>query len=165
MRVGESIAAIRPSLLVEVFKPEQAQKNMHAMQDKAMLQMQKFKDVEGNLQSLADGFTTLVEGHRNFQIEVRHIKGVLDYAQNPTIVEKFPSVANRSLGIQISNAPVPLELVCATAEEKCLWVLALTEMAALSEDVGTEILLVQKNSANMQAVRGPRPACIQSPIF
>ena len=69
------------------------------------------------------------------------------------MMEKFPGeIAGRTFAIQIKSAPVPLELVASSVEEKSAWVHALTGLAALSDDTGTEVLLVQKRSADVNAV-------------
>jgi hypothetical protein len=69
------------------------------------------------------------------------------------MMEKLPAeIAGRTFAVQIKSAHVPLELVASSLEEKSAWVKALTELAALSDDTGTEVLLVQKRSADVNAV-------------
>jgi hypothetical protein len=69
------------------------------------------------------------------------------------MMEKFPAeIAGKTFAVQIQSAHVPLELVASSVEEKSAWVKALTELAALSDDTGTEVLLVQKRSADVNAV-------------
>jgi len=145
LRVGASVAALRPKHIVDAFKPAEATKNLKSIRARTLEAAQNTAESVSNIGTHAAGtITDLVEGPRQHEIEVRHLKGVLDYADNPTILAKNPQAAPCTLALFVQSATVPLELVAASPEDKQRWIEALTELMVLSEDVGTEVLLVQK---------------------
>mmetsp|Transcript_12810 Transcript_12810/g.25333 ORF Transcript_12810/g.25333 Transcript_12810/m.25333 type:complete len:469 (+) Transcript_12810:157-1563(+) len=148
MRVGAAVASLRPNHIVEAFKPAQAAENIKTIRARTLEAAHTTVDSVHHLgQHAAGTITDLVEGPRQHEIEVRHIKGVIDYAENPTIMSKNPLVAPRTFAIFIQSATVPLELVAPTPDVKKQWLAALQELTVLAEDAGTAILLVQQARA------------------
>mmetsp|Transcript_7846 Transcript_7846/g.12477 ORF Transcript_7846/g.12477 Transcript_7846/m.12477 type:complete len:270 (+) Transcript_7846:309-1118(+) len=144
LRGVKAIATLRPSQVVNAFRPQEVAKSTEKIVTKTVGAVHT---VGTGTVALATHLKDQVEGPRETVIVIKDLIGVTDFECNPTSVQKYGEAASRSFGLMYVNEgeQCVMNLRTESEDEKRAWLGALQELKVLSDDAGAELLLVKRD--------------------